>query len=169
MTAPSSAPVGQNVRVRKVLIAVAAAVFAVVYVGMFLGGLPTLKLDRSGIALLGAIAVIPLIGSSVEDAARAVASQGEVDAGQGPGQFGVPGADGEHAGAQHQAGEAPRGGGGEGGLGAAEDAALGAGRSGGGGHSVRSSMRLWRFATIGVATSISSARKIWRSSSRPMV
>jgi Na+/H+ antiporter NhaD/arsenite permease-like protein len=49
-----------------------AAVFAVVYVGMFLGGLPTLKLDRSGIALLGAIAVIPLIGSSVEDAARAV-------------------------------------------------------------------------------------------------
>ena len=31
---------------------------AVVYVGMFLGGLPTLKLDRSGIALLGAIAVI---------------------------------------------------------------------------------------------------------------
>ncbi len=30
MTAPSSAPVGQNVRVRKVLIAVAAAVFAVV-------------------------------------------------------------------------------------------------------------------------------------------
>ena len=30
VTAPSSAPVGQNVRVRKVLIAVAAAVFAVV-------------------------------------------------------------------------------------------------------------------------------------------
>ena len=48
------------------------AVFAVVYLGMFLGGLPRLKLDRSGVALLGAIAVIGLSGMSVEDAARAV-------------------------------------------------------------------------------------------------
>jgi Na+/H+ antiporter NhaD/arsenite permease-like protein len=47
-------------------------VFAVVYVGMFLGGLPRLKLDRSGVALLGAIAVIALTGQSVQDAARAV-------------------------------------------------------------------------------------------------
>ena len=49
-----------------------AAVFAVVYLGMFLGGLPRLKLDRSGVALLGAIAVIALTGMGVEDAARAV-------------------------------------------------------------------------------------------------
>jgi Na+/H+ antiporter NhaD/arsenite permease-like protein len=48
------------------------AVFAVVYLGMFLGGLPQLKLDRSGVALLGAIAVIALTGQPVEDAARAV-------------------------------------------------------------------------------------------------
>jgi Na+/H+ antiporter NhaD/arsenite permease-like protein len=47
-------------------------VFAVVYLGMFLGGLPRLKLDRSGVALLGAIAVIALTGLTVEDAARAV-------------------------------------------------------------------------------------------------
>ena len=48
------------------------AVFAVVYFGMFLGGLPRLKLDRSGVALLGAIAVIALAGIAVEDAARAI-------------------------------------------------------------------------------------------------
>ena len=48
------------------------AVFAVVYLGMFLGGLPRLKLDRSGVALLGAIAVIAITGLSVEDAARTV-------------------------------------------------------------------------------------------------
>ncbi|MBH9576657.1 SLC13 family permease [Inhella proteolytica] len=47
-------------------------VFAVVYLGMFLGGLPKLKLDRAGIALLGAIAVIPLAGETIQDAARAV-------------------------------------------------------------------------------------------------
>jgi Na+/H+ antiporter NhaD/arsenite permease-like protein len=49
-----------------------AALFGVVYLGMFLGGLPRLKLDRSGVALLGAIAVIALTGQSVEDAAQAV-------------------------------------------------------------------------------------------------
>jgi Na+/H+ antiporter NhaD/arsenite permease-like protein len=48
------------------------AVFGVVYLGMFLGGLPRLKLDRSGVALLGAIAVIALTGQTVQDAARAV-------------------------------------------------------------------------------------------------
>ena len=47
-------------------------VFGVVYLGMFLGGLPRLKLDRSGVALLGAIAVIALGGQTVQDAARAV-------------------------------------------------------------------------------------------------
>ena len=47
-------------------------VFAVVYLGMFLGGLPSLKLDRSGVALLGAIAVIPIAGLTVQQAAQAV-------------------------------------------------------------------------------------------------
>ena len=36
------------------------AIFAIVYLGMILGGLPRLKLDRSGVALLGAIAMIGL-------------------------------------------------------------------------------------------------------------
>jgi hypothetical protein len=48
------------------------AVFAVVYLGMFLGGLPRLKLDRSGVALLGAIAVIALGGQTLASAAQAV-------------------------------------------------------------------------------------------------
>ncbi len=47
-------------------------IFAVVYLGMFLGGLPSLKLDRSGVALLGAIAVMPIAGFSVAQAAQAV-------------------------------------------------------------------------------------------------
>ncbi len=48
------------------------AVFGVVYLGMFLGGLPRLKLDRSGVAVLGAITMIALTGMSMEDAARSV-------------------------------------------------------------------------------------------------
>lgn len=48
------------------------AIFAIVYLGMFLGGLPRLKLDRSGVALLGAIAVIGSGALDTEQAARAV-------------------------------------------------------------------------------------------------
>ena len=48
------------------------AIFATVYLGMFLGGLPRLKLDRSGVALLGAIAVMALTGMPLQDAAQAV-------------------------------------------------------------------------------------------------
>jgi Na+/H+ antiporter NhaD/arsenite permease-like protein len=48
------------------------AVFGIVYLGMFLGGLPRLKLDRSGMALLGAIAMIALTGMTMEEAARSV-------------------------------------------------------------------------------------------------
>ncbi|MCE1239881.1 MAG: anion transporter [Azonexaceae bacterium] len=48
------------------------AVFAIVYLGMFLGGLPRLKLDRSGVALLGGIAVVGIGAVSTEDAARAI-------------------------------------------------------------------------------------------------
>jgi di/tricarboxylate transporter len=49
-----------------------ALVFATVYLGMILGGLPRLKLDRSGVALLGAIAMIGLGASSTEQAAKAI-------------------------------------------------------------------------------------------------
>jgi Na+/H+ antiporter NhaD/arsenite permease-like protein len=48
------------------------AIFAMVYLGMFLGGLPRLKLDRSGVALLGAIAVIGSGALDTVEAARAV-------------------------------------------------------------------------------------------------
>ncbi len=48
------------------------AVFGTVYLGMFLGGLPRLKLDRSGVAVLGAIAMIALTGMTMEEAARSV-------------------------------------------------------------------------------------------------
>jgi Na+/H+ antiporter NhaD/arsenite permease-like protein len=48
------------------------AVFGIVYVGMFLGGLPRLKIDRSGVAVLGAIAMIALTGMPMDEAARAV-------------------------------------------------------------------------------------------------
>lgn len=36
------------------------AIFAVVYLGMILGGLPFLQLDRTGVALLGAIAIVAI-------------------------------------------------------------------------------------------------------------
>jgi Na+/H+ antiporter NhaD/arsenite permease-like protein len=47
-------------------------VFLVVYLGMVLGGLPFLQLDRTGVALLGAIALISFGALSLEDAARAI-------------------------------------------------------------------------------------------------
>jgi Na+/H+ antiporter NhaD/arsenite permease-like protein len=48
------------------------ATFVLVYLGMFLGGLPTLKLDRAGVALLGAIAMIGMGAVTVEQAARSI-------------------------------------------------------------------------------------------------
>lgn len=47
-------------------------IFGLVYLGMILGGLPFLQLDRTGIALLGAIAMIATEAVSVEQAARSV-------------------------------------------------------------------------------------------------
>jgi len=47
-------------------------VFFLVYLGMILGGLPFLQLDRTGVALLGAIALIGVGAISPEEAARAI-------------------------------------------------------------------------------------------------
>ena len=48
------------------------AVFVTVYLGMLLGGLPGLQLDRTGVALLGAIALVAAGALSPQEAARAV-------------------------------------------------------------------------------------------------
>ena len=50
---------------------VTLGVFAVVYLGMLLGGLPRLRLDRTGVALLGAIAIV---GAGVLTTREAAAS-----------------------------------------------------------------------------------------------
>jgi Na+/H+ antiporter NhaD/arsenite permease-like protein len=47
-------------------------VFFLVYLGMVLGGLPFLQLDRTGIALLGAIALIGMEAVTPEEAARSI-------------------------------------------------------------------------------------------------
>src|SRR5438445_12941963 len=48
-------------------------VFTIVYLGMILGGLPFLQLDRTGVALLGAIAPVASGDVSVAGAGRWVA------------------------------------------------------------------------------------------------
>jgi Na+/H+ antiporter NhaD/arsenite permease-like protein len=48
------------------------AVFGVVYLGMILGGLPRLHLDRTGVALLGAIAIVGAGVLTPEAAAQAI-------------------------------------------------------------------------------------------------
>jgi Na+/H+ antiporter NhaD/arsenite permease-like protein len=48
------------------------AIFVVVYLGMILGGLPFLQLDRTGIALLGAIAIVALGVLTPEAAALSI-------------------------------------------------------------------------------------------------
>lgn len=45
-------------------------IFIVVYMGMILGSLPLLQLDRTGVALLGAIALIGFDAVSLEEAAN---------------------------------------------------------------------------------------------------
>src|SRR5207253_11004634 len=51
---------------------ITVAIFCVVYLGMILGGLPFLQLDRTGIALLGAIALIGVEALSPEEAAKSI-------------------------------------------------------------------------------------------------
>ena len=50
----------------------AAVVFAIVDLGMILGGLPFLQLDRTGIALLGAIALVAFGALTPEEAAQSI-------------------------------------------------------------------------------------------------
>ncbi|HUL41000.1 MAG TPA: anion transporter [Burkholderiales bacterium] len=47
-------------------------VFTVVYLGMILGGLPFLQLDRAGVALLGAIALVSFNALNLDEAAGAI-------------------------------------------------------------------------------------------------
>jgi len=47
-------------------------VFCLVYLGMILGGMPFLSLDRTGIALLGAITLLAVRDLTLQDAAEAV-------------------------------------------------------------------------------------------------
>jgi len=53
-------------------VAIELAVFAAVYAGMVLGRLPRLALDRTGIALLGAIALVASGAMTLADAGRSV-------------------------------------------------------------------------------------------------
>ena len=52
--------------------ATVVAIFAVVYLGMILGGLPFLQLDRTGVALLGAIAIVAVGDLTPAQAAEAI-------------------------------------------------------------------------------------------------
>jgi Na+/H+ antiporter NhaD/arsenite permease-like protein len=52
--------------------ATVVVIFLVVYAGMILGGLPFLQLDRTGVALLGAIALITFDAVGIEEAAKAI-------------------------------------------------------------------------------------------------
>jgi Na+/H+ antiporter NhaD/arsenite permease-like protein len=47
-------------------------IFLIVYLGMILGGLPFLRLDRTGVALLGAIALITINALSLEQAVASI-------------------------------------------------------------------------------------------------
>ncbi|MTD32469.1 anion transporter [Paludibacterium denitrificans] len=48
------------------------AIFVIVYLGMILGGLPFLQLDRTGVALLGAIALLGVNALSLDEAVKAI-------------------------------------------------------------------------------------------------
>ena len=52
--------------------AVTPLIFGVVYLGLFMGGLPVLRLDRTGVALLGAIALLASGSMSLAAAVGAV-------------------------------------------------------------------------------------------------
>jgi Na+/H+ antiporter NhaD/arsenite permease-like protein len=73
LPAPSlSRCVSSSVSSRPVVTATTVVIFLIVYAGMIVGGLPLLQLDRTGVALLGAIALISVDALSLEQAARAI-------------------------------------------------------------------------------------------------
>lgn len=47
-------------------------IFLIVYLGMILGGLPFLRLDRTGVALLGAIALVSIDALSLDEAVASI-------------------------------------------------------------------------------------------------
>jgi Na+/H+ antiporter NhaD/arsenite permease-like protein len=47
-------------------------IFAIVYLGMIMGGLPFVQLDRTGVALLGAIALVRIGDLTPEQAAQSI-------------------------------------------------------------------------------------------------
>jgi Na+/H+ antiporter NhaD/arsenite permease-like protein len=49
-----------------------AAIFVIVYLGMIMGGLPFLQLDRTGVALLGAIALVTIGDLTPQQAASSI-------------------------------------------------------------------------------------------------
>src|SRR6266480_1600013 len=65
-------PAGRRAQGARRMTATVATVFAIVYVGMILGGLPFLQLDRTGVALLGAIAIVGLEVLTPEQAALSI-------------------------------------------------------------------------------------------------
>jgi Na+/H+ antiporter NhaD/arsenite permease-like protein len=65
-------PSRETTKNRRALTATIVAVFLIVYLGMILGGLPFLQLDRTGIALLGAIALIGSDAISLQQASAAI-------------------------------------------------------------------------------------------------
>jgi Na+/H+ antiporter NhaD/arsenite permease-like protein len=54
------------------MIELVVAIFIIVYLGMILGSLPFLQIDRTGVALLGAIALIGFDAVSLEEAAQSI-------------------------------------------------------------------------------------------------
>ena len=54
------------------MVATVTLIFIIVYLGMILGGLPFLQLDRTGVALLGAIALVGLGAVSTEAAVQSL-------------------------------------------------------------------------------------------------
>ncbi len=54
------------------MVATEVAVFGLVYLGMMIGGLPFLRLDRTGVALLGAIALVAVEAMTPAQAAASV-------------------------------------------------------------------------------------------------
>ena len=54
------------------MITTVVVIFLIVYAGMILGGLPFLQLDRTGVALLGAIALITFDAVGLEEAAESI-------------------------------------------------------------------------------------------------